>query len=195
MPLQLLLHLSVASVQLLLALLKFGLLFSDLLLEDHLHLGLHLSELLFVERTLLLLLDGRVDLLENAGILRDAHSDQLVCPIVLVKVVVGVLLELLHVSANEHLAQLDEVAVFLVVHLDDTPRVATTTDLASISVGDLVGGANNGEGNLGEDLVVLRNGLLIVELIAGTLEDLDLVKLDVRENLHIMSVNAKLQKA
>ena len=107
--------------------------------------------------------------------MRDAHSDQLVGAVVLVEVVVGVLLELLHVGADEHLAELDKVAVLLVVHLDDTPRVATATDAAAIGVGNLVVGANNGEGDLGHDLVVLGNRLLVIELVARAL--------DVREDL------------
>jgi hypothetical protein len=93
------------------------------------------------------------------------------------------LLELLHVGTDEHLPQLDEIAVLLVIHLDDTPRVATTADLAAIGSGDLIRSANNGEGNLGHDLVVLGNGLLVIELIPGSLKDLNLVELDVGKNL------------
>jgi hypothetical protein len=94
-----------------------------------------------------------------------------------------VLLELLHVGADEHLAELDKVAVLLVVHLDDTPGVATAADLAAVGVGDLVIGTDNSEGDLGHDLVVLGDGLLVIELVAGALENLDLVVLDVCENL------------
>jgi hypothetical protein len=87
------------------------------------------------------------------------------------------------VGADKHLSELDEVAVLLVVHLDDTPRVATASDLTAIGSGDLVSGTDNREGNLGEDLVVLRNGLLVVQLVAGPFKDLDLVELDVLEDL------------
>lgn len=162
LTIELLLHLAMTGVEFFFALLQFRLLLGNLLLEDHLHLSLHLGKLLLVEGTLLLLLDGGIDLLEDAGVLRHAHGDELVGTVVLVEVVVGVLLELLHVSADKHLSELDEVAVLLVVHLDDTPRVATATDLAAIGGGDLVSSTDHGEGNLGEDLVVLGNGLLVV---------------------------------
>ncbi|KAI3475748.1 hypothetical protein L1887_62826 [Cichorium endivia] len=180
---ELLLHLAVAGVELLLALLQLALLLRHLLLEDHLHLELHLGQLLLVQRALLLLLDGRVDLLEDAGVLRDAHGGELVGAVVLVQEVVGVLLELLHVRADEHLAQLDEVAVLLVVDLDDAPGVAAAADLATFGGGDLGVGADDSEGNLGHDLGVLGNGLLVVELVAGALENLDVVVLNVAEDL------------
>lgn len=54
-----LLHLAVARVQLLLALLKLGLLLVDLLLEHHLHLELHLGQLGLVQGALLGHLGGR----------------------------------------------------------------------------------------------------------------------------------------
>lgn len=180
---QLLLHLSVSGVQLFFALLQLGLLLGHLLLEDHLHLCLHLGELLLVESTLLLLLDSRVDLLENTRVLRDAHLDELVCSVVLVEGVVGVLLEFLHVRSDEHLAEFDEVAVLLIVDLDDTPWVLTTSDLASVGIGNLIGGTNDSEGDLGHDLIVLGNSLLVVELVAGAFKDLDVVVLDVRQDL------------
>jgi hypothetical protein len=87
------------------------------------------------------------------------------------------------VGADEHLAELDEIAVLLVVHLDDTPRIATTADLAPIGVGDLVVSANNGEGDLGHDLVVFGDRLLVIELVARPLKDLNLVVFDVGKNL------------
>jgi hypothetical protein len=83
------------------------------------------------------------------------------------------------VCANEHLAELGEVAVLLIVHLDDTPRIFTTTDLASVRGGELVCGTHDSERNLGHDFAVLSNGLLIIKLIPGTLEDLDTVVADV----------------
>jgi hypothetical protein len=173
----------VSSIEFVFALFELAFLLGNLLLEDHLHLGLHLGELLLVESALLLLLDGRVDLLEHAGVLGNTHLGELVRAVVLVEEVVGVLLELLHVGADQHLAQLDEVAVLLVVDLDDTPGVATTTDTAAVGGGDLGVGTNDGEGNLGHDLLVLGNSLLIVKLVAGTLEDLDGVVLNIGKDL------------
>jgi hypothetical protein len=93
------------------------------------------------------------------------------------------LLELFHVCADKHLAQLDEVAVFLVVDFDDTPWVATAADLATIRGSNFSVRANYGEGDLGHDFLVLRNSLLVVKFIAGPLENLDGVVLDIGKNL------------
>ena len=172
-----------SGVEFVFALFELAFFFGDLLLEDHLHLGLHLGELLLVQGALLFLLDGGVDLLENAGVLGNTHEGELVGTVVLVQEVVGVLLELLHVGADEHLAQLDEVAVLLVVDLDNTPGVATATDLAAVGGSHFGVGTNHGEGDLGHDLLVLGNGLFVVELVAGALEDLNVVLLDVGEDL------------
>ena len=73
--------------------------------------------------------------------------------------------------------------MFLVVDLDDTPGVATAADLTAFRSGDLGVGTDNGEGNLVHDLVVLGNGLLVVELVTRALEDLDVVVLDIAEDL------------
>lgn len=61
-------HLAVTGVQLFLALLELLLLLRDLLLEHHPHLALHLLQLLFVERPLLFLLGGWVDLAEYSRV-------------------------------------------------------------------------------------------------------------------------------
>jgi hypothetical protein len=81
------------------------------------------------------------------------------------------------------LSELDKVAVLLVVHLDDTPWVATTADLAAFGCLDLGVGTDDGEWHLRHDLVVLGDRLLVVELVAGTLEDVDVVVVNVGENL------------
>ena len=175
-----LLHLAMAGVQLLFTLLQLALLFGNLLLEDHLHLSLHLGKLLLVQAALLLLFDSWVDLLEHTWILSNTHSSELLGTVVLVESVVGVLLELLHVCADKHLAKLDEVAVLLVVNLDDAPRVTTSADLAAIGAGDLGSGTDNSEWDLGQDLVVLGNRLVIIKLVTWTLENLNVVELDIR---------------
>jgi hypothetical protein len=81
--------------------------------------------------------------------------------------------------------------VLLVVDLNDTPWVATAADLAAFRSGDLGVGTDNGEGNLVHDFVVLGNGLLVVELVARALEDLDVVVLDVAEDLEMVLVVAQ----
>ena len=187
LPIQLLLHLSVSCVQLFFALLELALLLRDLLLEDHLHLQLHLLEFRFVERALLLLLDGRVDLLEDTRILLHAHGREFLGPVVFVQEVVGVLLELFHVRADKHLSKLDKITVFLVVNLDDTPWITAPTNFATISSSHLGVGTDDSEGNLRHNLIVLCNSLLIIKLISGTFEYLDFVVMDVCENLYSVS--------
>lgn len=172
-----------SGVQFVFALFELAFLFGNLLLEDHLHFGFHLGELLFVEGTLLLLLDSGVDLLEHAGVLSNTHLGELVGAVVLVQEVVGVLLELLHVGTDQHLAQLDKVTVLLIVDLNGTPGVATATNLTAVGSSDLRVGTNNSEGNLGHDLIVLSNSLLVVELVTGSLEDMDRVVLDIGSDL------------
>ena len=89
--------------------------------------------------------------------------------------------------ADEHLAELDKVAVLLVVNLNDTPWVATSADLAAIGTGDLGGSSDNCERNLGQDLVVLGNRLVVIKLVARTLEDLDVVVLNIGKDLRRIS--------
>jgi hypothetical protein len=87
------------------------------------------------------------------------------------------------VCSDEHLAQLDEIAVFLVVNLNDTPRVTTSANLAPIGAGDLRIGTNHSEWNLGHNLVILRNCLIIIEFVTGSFKDLDVVVLNICEYL------------
>jgi hypothetical protein len=91
------------------------------------------------------------------------------------------------VRSDEHLAQLDKVAVLFVIDLDDTPGVPTPTNLAAIGSSDLGVGTDNGEGHLGHDLGILGDCLLIVELVARALEDVNLVVCNVREDLEPVS--------
>lgn len=137
-----------------------------------------------MESALFLLLDCGVDLLEHAWVLGNTHQGQLLGAVVLVQRVVGVLLELFHVGTDQHLAQLHEVAVLLVVDLNGTPWVATTTDLTAVGGGDFRVRTNNGERNLGHDFLVFSDGLFVVKLVAGALEDLDRVVLDIGEDLY-----------
>ena len=106
---------------------------------------------------------------------------------------VGVLLELLHVRSDQHLSQLDEVAVLLVINLDDTPWIASSTDFTSIGAGNLGVGTNNGERDLRHDLIVLGNVLIIIELISWAFEDLDIVVLNISENLRPLSMLHRMQ--
>ena len=176
-------HFAVARVEFLFGLLELVLFLLHLLLEDHLHLELHLGEFLLVQGALFLLLDGRVDLLEHARVLRHAHCGELVGPVVLVEEVVGVLLEFLHVCADQHLAQLDEVAVLFVVDFDHAPWVATSADSATLRGLDLGVGADDSERHFRHYLVVLGDCLLVIELVSRALEDVDVVMVDIGEDL------------
>jgi hypothetical protein len=77
--------------------------------------------------------------------------------------------------SDEHLAQLDEVTVLLVVDFDNAPWVSATTHLTAIGSLHLSVGTHNSEWNLAHDLFVLGNGLLIVKLISWAFEDLDVM--------------------
>ena len=124
-----------------------------------------------------------LDLLEHGRVLYDTHADEFLCSPVLVENVVRELAELLHVSTDEHLAELDEVAVVLVVDLNDTPRVRTTANLAAIWSLDNPVGANDSKRNLAGNLLGLRKGLLVLIFVCRRLEDLNLMVRNVREHL------------
>lgn len=97
-----------------------------------------------------------LDFLEDALILNNTHTEQLLCTPILIQHVVGVFAKLFHVGANEHLAELDKVAMIFVVDLNDTPGVGASTDLAAIRCLDKLVGADNSEWNLACDLLRLR---------------------------------------
>ena len=102
------------------------------------------------------MLGHSLDLLEHARVLHDTHAEQLLRPPILVQNIIGVFPELLHVRANQHLPKLHEIAMVFVVHLDNTPGIRTAAYLTPIRRGDLLVGADNGEGNLACNLLRLR---------------------------------------
>lgn len=124
-----------------------------------------------------------LDFPEDGVVLGDTHTDKLVATVVLVQHVVSVLPQFLHVRPDQHLPELDKVAVLLVVDLDDTPRVRTSTDDTAIFKLELRVGANNSEGDLGGDGFVFSEGLLILVLVDGGAEDTDVVVLNIGHNL------------
>lgn len=83
--------------------------------------------------------------------------------------------QLFHVCPDQHLSQLDKVAVVLVIDLDDTPRICSSTDAPAISSVNLLVATDDSEGDLAGDLLILRNRLLIVIVVYRCLEDADLV--------------------
>lgn len=124
-----------------------------------------------------------LDLLEDGRVLHNTHADELLRSPVLIEDVVGELAKLLHVGPDKHLAELDKVAVVLVVDLHDTPWVCTTANLATVGSLDNPVRANNGKRDLAGNLLGFRNSFLILVLVRRGLEDLDLVVGDVREYL------------
>ena len=145
-------------------------------------LGKALAESLF------LLLELGVVQLPGAGLAK-LPCLHLLCAVCLVVVLLGGVDEVKHVSSDQDSTELLEVTVLLVVHLNHTPRVATTADLAAFGSLNLGVGADDGKGNLGHDLVVLRDRLFVVQFIAGALEDVNVVVVNVGENLVKLAMN------
>jgi len=116
-----------------------------------------------------------LDFLEHRRVLGDTHAEQLLRSPVLVQNIVSVLAQLLHVCADKHLAELDKVAVVLIVDFNNTPRVGTTANLTAIGGVDKVVRADNSKRNLAGNLLCLGNGLLILVVISRCLENMDVV--------------------
>ena len=127
--------------------------------------------------------DSRVYLLEYGRILDDAHAQELLRSPVLVKDVVRVLPELLHIGADEHLTELDKVTVILIVDLDDTPGVGTTTNFTTVWGRNNLVRTNNSERNLAGNLFSLGQRFLVLVLVSGCLEDVNLVEGNICEKL------------
>ena len=70
-----------------------------------------------------------------------------------------------------------------VVHLDNTPGIRTAAYLTPIRRGDLLVGADNGEGNLACNLLRLGKCLVVLILVRWGLEDMDVMVGYVGENL------------
>jgi len=121
-----------------------------------------------------------LDLLEYRVVLGDTHSEKFLTTVVLVQHIVGVLPELLHESADKHLAQFHEVAVVLIVHLHNTPRVGTSPNLATIWSGNLDVGTHDSKWNLAGDFLMLGDSLVIFVFVSWRLENPDVVMFNVR---------------
>ena len=91
--------------------------------------------------------------------------------------------QLFHVRPHKHLTELDEVTVVLVVHLDNSPRVRTSTDLAAIRRGDEAVRTDHSERDFTGNLLGFRNGLLILIFIGGCLKDVNIVVSNICKNL------------
>lgn len=144
---------------------------------------------------------------EHSLILSYTHRSKLLRPIVLIEDVIGVFPQLLHVSSNEHLTKLDEIAVRFVVNFNHTPWISPSPCLTTVGEVDQVIRTDYGEGNFAltsyqsfladegrmthDNLLVLLDSLLILILVSGRLEDPDTMMSDVRQNLRGVSLVAK----
>jgi hypothetical protein len=140
-----------------------------------------------------------LDLLEDIRVLDNAQGLEFIRSPVLVKDSVCVLLQLLHVCANEHLPKFDEIAVVFVVNLGNSPRIGTAPNSASIRSLDLAVRTDNSEGDFAlqkacemarckteqtyGNLFVLSDCLLVFIFVAWGREDLDVMESDIGENL------------
>jgi hypothetical protein len=112
--------------------------------------------------------------------LSDTHAEEFFGPPVFIENIISILSEFFHVRSDEHLSELDEVTMLLIIHFNDTPWVCSSTNFEAIrGVHNLVR-AHNSKWYFAGNLFSLRNGLLIFIVIGGCLEDVDIVVSDVR---------------
>jgi hypothetical protein len=147
---------------------------------------------------------GRVSLLglpKDTLVLNDTHRPELFRTVVFVQDIIGVFPQFLHVGPDEHLAELDKVAVFLVVHFNHTPGVLSSSDLTTIGRSDHRVGSDHSEWDLAlmvseisrarrgtdDDLLVLLDSLFVLVLVRWGLEDSDPVVVDIGEDLDVSS--------
>ena len=88
-----------------------------------------------------------------------------------------------HVRPDEHLTQLDEIAVLLVINFNHAPWVRTPPEGAPIARLDFTVQAYDSEGDLSSDLLIFPDRLFVVVFVLWCLEYADLVVGDVGEDL------------
>lgn len=115
--------------------------------------------------------------------MENSHAEKLLCPPILIENIIGIFAQFLHVGSDEHLTEFDKVTVVLVINLDDTPGVNTTADNAAIGGLDRLIRTDYGKRNLACYFFSLGDSFLILVLIRGGLEYLDIVVGNIRENL------------
>ena len=124
-----------------------------------------------------------LNLLEDGVVLGHTHVGELVRAPVLVEHEVGMLLELLHVGADEHLPELDEIAVLLVINFNNTPRICAPAHFTAIGCLDEGIRAYYGKWNFAGDLLRLGQRFLVFVLVSRCLEDVNVVVSNVGQNL------------
>jgi hypothetical protein len=111
------------------------------------------------------------------------HADEFFRPPVLIEDVIGILPEFLHVSPYKHLAKFDEVAMVLVVNLDDTPRVGPPANMMAAWRHDDPIGTDHSKRNFARNFLRFCYGLFIFVLVGRCLEDVNIVIGYIRKNL------------
>lgn len=122
-------------------------------------------------------------------VLLDAQRRQLLGSVVFVQLVGRLLPQLLEVVSHQQLSQLDKVAVLLVVHLNHSPGVGSASHGSAVGGLHLLGGAHNGKGHLGHDLVGLGDGLGVVVLVLRRRKDVNLLVSNVGQNSSLEVLN------
>lgn len=105
--------------------------------------------------------------------------------------------QFLHVGPNEHLTELDEITVRLVVDFNHSPGVGTASDLSTVGGGYDRVGTDYCEWDLAleisygrcrslgayDDLFVLLDSLFVLILVGRRLKDSDTMVVDIGEDL------------
>ena len=135
-----------------------------------------------------------LDFFEDCLVLFDAHTHQFVAAVILVKNIASLLLQFFHVRStlakprgiipNKHLSQFDKVAVFFVVHFDDAPGILSRPDDPAVLGFDGSVTSDDREGDFGHDFAVFGNCFVVIEFIAGRLENLDLMVCNIAQHLN-----------
>jgi hypothetical protein len=152
---------------------------SESLLFDLDLLGEALPEVLF------LFLELGVVQLPGTG-LAELPGLHLLGPVGFVVALLGGVDEIQHVCPDEDGAEFLEVAVFLVLHLGDTPGVLSALDNVAVARLDILLRANNGKWHGSHQAASVLGSLLVV-LLDGWLVDLNSLGLDNGLNLAIKS--------
>jgi hypothetical protein len=97
--------------------------------------------------------------------------------------VVRILPEFLHVGPDQHLPELNEIAVVLIVDLDHAPWVRPAANFTAIwGLHDLVR-TDNSKRNLAGDFLSFCNSFLILVIVNRRLENVDIMEGDVGKDL------------
>jgi hypothetical protein len=124
-----------------------------------------------------------LDLLEHGRVLGHTHAEQFLCSPIFIEDIVRVFSQLLHICANKHLSKLDEITVLFIIHFNNTPRILTSANLATVGGVYKPVRTNDSERNFAGNLLSFSNRLIVLVVIGGCLEDVNVVMSYIRQNL------------